>query len=167
MCATIRTTMLIVRELRPDEVTTFLEIHRSAVHGLAAGHYPQAILDTWAPPIREQAIERVRANREGEVRLIAVLDGQAVGIGALMPDQSELRACYVVPFAARKGVGAAVIKEIERVALERGVNQLHLDASVNAEPFYLAMGYEAIERGEHILNSGQPMACVRMVKRLG
>lgn len=31
-----------------------------------------------------------------------------------------------------------------------------------------AAGAEPIvERGEHILNSGQPMACVRMVKNLG
>jgi hypothetical protein len=46
------------------------------------------------------------------------------------------------------------------------VRQLHLDASLNAELFYLAMGYEVVERGEHVLNSGQAMACVRMAKDL-
>jgi GNAT superfamily N-acetyltransferase len=71
-----------------------------------------------------------------------------------------------VPSAARTGVGTALVKEIERVAIEGGVKRLHLEASVNAEPFYLAMGYEVVERGEHVLNSGQPMACVRMVKDL-
>jgi putative acetyltransferase len=159
--------VLTVRELRPDEVPTFLEIHHAAVHGLAAGHYAQAILDKWSPPIREEGVERVRANRDGEIRLIAELDGHPVGIGALVPHKSELRACYVVPSAARKGVGTALVREIERMAIERGVTRLHLDASVNAEPFYLAMGYEVLERGEHILNSGQRMACVRMAKNLG
>jgi putative acetyltransferase len=153
-----------VRELRPDEDATFRKIHYAAVHGLAARHYPQAILDKWSAPIREG--EGVQARRRGQIRLVAELDGEPVGIGALFPDKSELDAVYVLPSAARKGVGTALAREIERIAVERGVQRLHLDASLNAEPFYLAMGYEVVERGEHVLNSGQAMACVRMAKDL-
>ena len=154
-----------VRELRPDEDATFRKIHHAAVHGLAAGHYPQTILDSWSRPMREG--EGVQPRRDGQIRLVAELDGQPVGIGALFPDKSELDAVYVLPSAVRKGVGTALVREIERIAIERGVKRLHLDASLNAEPFYLATGYEAVERGEHVLNSGQRMACVRMAKDLG
>ena len=153
-----------VRELRADEGLLFRQIHHAAVHGLAAGHYPQAILDKWSAPVRDG--QQAQPRREGQIRLVAELDGQAVGIGALFPDKSELDAVYVLPSAARKGVGTALVTEIERLAVERGVTRLHLDASVNAEPFYLAMGYAVVERGEHILNSGQVMACVRMAKDL-
>ena len=153
-----------VRELRPDEDAIFRKIHHAAVHGLAADHYPQEILDKWSAPIREG--ERVQPRREGQIRLVAELDGEPVGIGALFPDKSELDAVYVLPSAARKGVGTALVREIERIAIEQGVKRLHLDASLNAEAFYLAMGYEVVERGEHVLNSGQPMACVRMAKDL-
>lgn len=153
-----------VRELRPDEDATFRQIHHAAVHGLAAGHYSQEILDKWSAPIREGGPAQPR--REGQVRLVAELDGEPVGIGALFPDKSELDAVYVLPSAARKGVGTALVREIERIAVERGVKRLHLDASLNAEPFYLAMGYAVVERGEHVLNSGQRMACVRMAKGL-
>ena len=153
-----------VRELHPDEDATFRKIHHASVHGLAADHYPQEILDKWSAPIHEG--EQVQPRCEGQIRLVAELDGEPVGIGALFPDKSQLDAVYVLPSAARKGVGTALVREIERIAIERGVKQLHLDASLNAEPFYLAMGYEVVERGEHILNSGQPMPCVRMVKNL-
>jgi putative acetyltransferase len=157
--------MLTVRELRADEDLIFRQIHHAAVHGLAPGHYSEPILDQWSPPIRDG--EQAQPRREGQIRLIAELDGEPVGIGALFPDRSELDAVYVLPSAARRGVGTVLVREIERIAIERGVKQLHLDASLNAEPFYLAMGYEVVERGEHILNSGQAMACVRMMKNVG
>ena len=45
-------------------------------------------------------------------------------------------------------------------------HNLELDASLNAEPFYAALGYEAVERGEHVLRSGLRMAAVKMRKNL-
>lgn len=77
-----------------------------------------------------------------------------------------MRACYVTPEASRKGVGSALVREIERIAQQRGLGFLELDSSVTAEPFYLAQGYAVRERGDHILRSGQAMACVKMVKTL-
>ena len=41
---------------------------------------------------------------------------------------------------------------------------LHLDSSLTAEPFYAAFGYQAEERGEHVLWSGARMAAVKMRK---
>ena len=43
---------------------------------------------------------------------------------------------------------------------------LNGDSSVTAEPFYLAHGYNVRGRGEHMLRSGQRMACVKMEKAL-
>ncbi len=85
-------------------------------------------------------------------------------MGSIIPAKNELRACYVAPGAARQGVGSALIREIERMALEHGLTWLELDASVTSEPFYAALGYEAHGRGEHMLSSGQRMACVKMRK---
>jgi len=158
--------VLTVRQLRNDEVRTYLEIHRASVRGLAADHYPENVIEEWAAPITEQLMERVRANSDHEIRLIAELDEVPVGIGAIVLQKSELRACYVVPSAARKGVGTALVRAIERIALEHRIKRLHLVASVNSEPFYLALGFNVIERGDHTLSSDQPMASVGMAKDL-
>jgi putative acetyltransferase len=99
-------------------------------------------------------------------RLIAELDGEPVALGAIVLSGAELRACYVVPEAARRGVGTAVVREIERIAEENGLERLELLASVNAEPFYVSLGYESGERTEHVLRTGQPMAAVKMTKTL-
>jgi putative acetyltransferase len=129
---------------------------------------PPTVIEAWAPlPLTEDAIERVRENVQNEYRLIAEVDGRIVGIGALVVGNAELRACYVVPEASRKGVGTALVREIERIARGQGLTFLELDSSVTAEPFYASLGYGVRERGEHILGSGQSMACVKMRKEIG
>ena len=126
--------------------------------------YPVAVIEAWAPmPVTGEAVDRVLANREN---LIAEIDGQVVGIGALVFEGSELRACYVAPAAGRRGVGSALVHEIERAARERGLSMLELDSSITAEAFYRKHGFEVRERGEHILRNGQRMACVKMQKSL-
>jgi putative acetyltransferase len=137
------------------------------VRGLAAKDYAPDVIDAWAPlPILDQHVEKVRSNPEGESRLIAELDGRAVGIGCLIAEREDFRACYVTPEASRRGVGSAIVRAIEWAARERGAARLDVDSSITAEPFYAALGYEARERGERILANGRRMACVKMRKRL-
>jgi putative acetyltransferase len=163
-----RTPLLTIREMRPDDAQAFLEVHHAAVRAIATKDYPPSVIEAWAPlPLTEDAVERVRKNVEKEYRLIAEVDGKIVGIGALVLEKAELRACYVAPEASRKGVGSALVREIERIACKRGLHYLILDSSVTAERFYASLGYEVRDRGEHILDSGRSMACVKMHKEIG
>jgi putative acetyltransferase len=156
-----------IRAMRSEEARRFLEIQRKSVRGIAARDYPTAVVEAWAPlPITDEIVEQFLSNRDDEMRLIAEIDGQAVGIGALVPGNSELRACYVVPSAARRGVGAAIVAEIERIAREHKLDHLRLESSLTAEPFYAALGYRVEERGELVLASGVSMAAIRMSKRI-
>jgi putative acetyltransferase len=155
-----------VRDLRPEEARRFLEIHHAAVRGIAAKDYPASVVEVWARPITDEVIERFLANRDGETRLVAELDGEPVGIGAVVVSNSELRACYVAPSAARRGVGSALVAEIERIARQHGLDHLTFESSTTAEPFYLALGYHIESRAELLLAPGVPMASVKMRKRL-
>ncbi len=155
-----------VRAFSEHEASTFLDIHRRAVRGLAAQHYPAQVIEAWVVPATAENVAGFLLNSDHEIRLIAELDGEPVGIGALVVRDSELRACYVVPEAARKGIGSALVREIERLATAHGLTRLELQASVNAEPFYEALGYEVVERGEHVLRTGHRMASVKMAKFL-
>jgi putative acetyltransferase len=158
---------LIVRELRPEETRDFLEIIRAAVRVTAAADYPPDVIEAWAPlPVTDAEVDEARVNREGEIRLVAILDGKIAGIGALIPQGCELRACYVSPDASRSGVGKGLVTEIERIARLRGVPHLDLDSSLTAEPFYLKLGYQVLARREHTLSSGARMAAVMMRKYL-
>jgi putative acetyltransferase len=155
-----------IREMRREEAGAFLDIQARSVRGLAASHYPPEVIEAWVVPTTEDALRGFLENPDHEIRLLAELDGALVGLGCLVVQNSELRACYVAPEAARRGVGSALVKEIERLAREHNIEHLHLQASINAEPFYAALGYEVVERGEHVWPSGQRMAAVTMRKVL-
>lgn len=154
-----------VRQMRPDESRLFLTLHSRSVRGLAAGHYSPQVIDAWTVPLTDENVRSFEDNPDEEIRLIAELDGQPAGLGALVIASDELRACYVVPEAAQKGVGTALVREIERLAREHGITELHLHASLNAEPFYTRLGYRAEGHTELVLR-GQPMEAVKMSKRL-
>ncbi len=149
--------------MRPEDARAFLEVHHLAVRGLAAADYSSQVIEAWAPwPITAEHADFVRSNAEGEYRLVAENGGRIVGIGCLVARKYELRACYVLPSASRNGVGTATLRALERAARDQGATALEVDASLNAEPFYRSRGYEVCGRGEHVLNNGARMACVRM-----
>jgi putative acetyltransferase len=155
-----------VRALRAGEGRVYLELLARSIRGLASHYYDPEVIAAWLTPTDEDTLRRFELNPQSEVRLLAEVDGQPVGIGAMIVANSELRACYVAPEACRKGVGSALVREIETVAKKYGLTHLHLHGSVNAEPFYAALGYEVVERGEHVLSTGHRMAAVRMRKTL-
>ncbi|MET0216212.1 MAG: GNAT family N-acetyltransferase, partial [Vicinamibacterales bacterium] len=70
------------------------------------------------------------------------------------------------PDAARRGVGSALVAEIERTARHHRLTHLELLSSLTAEPFYRALGYEVEDRVEHVLGSGGRMPAVKMRKTL-
>jgi putative acetyltransferase len=157
---------VVVREMRSEEARTFLEIHRAAVRDIAARDYPSFVIETWAPPITEERLNRFLVNRDGEIRLLAFIGAEPVGIGAIVVAGAELRACYVSPSATRRGVGTALVSRIERIAREHGLDHLELESSVTAEPFYAALGYEIVNRGEYLLAPRVRMAATKMRKTL-
>lgn len=156
-----------IRKMHDKEARSFLDVHHSAVRGIAAKDYSQAVVEDWAPlPITEKRITAFLENPDDEIRLVAEIDGEIVGVGALVLEKNELRACYVAPKAARKGIGSALVMEIEKIAREHGLTNLQLDSSITAEPLYRAHGYKVIAHGEHELRSGQRMESVKMEKSL-
>lgn len=156
-----------VREMLDKDARTFLEVHHAAVRGIAAKDYSIEVIEDWAPlPVTEKSIEEFLTNRDNEIRLVAEFNGRIVGIGCLVVANGELRACYVLPEAVRKGVGSALVLEIERIARNHGLDYLQMDSSVTAERFYLHHGYAVRHHSEHALRSGRRMACVKMEKTL-
>ena len=108
-------------------------------------------------------------NPDAEVRIVAERDGRIAGFGALVVAERELRACYVHPEAGRRGVGRALVAELESRARAAGLKALELDASLNAEAFYRALGYRTLRHGIHLLHrAGRdiPMPCAKMRKAL-
>jgi GNAT superfamily N-acetyltransferase len=75
-------------------------------------------------------------------------------------------ACYASPDAARRNCGRLLVEEIERIARARGLTRLEVASSLNAEPFYARLGYQARERRAVVLGNGHRLPAVMMEKTL-
>ncbi len=158
---------IIIRFATPNDARAILECHHSAVHGTAGGDYPKEILKEWSPPVTAERVAAYIANAlPRETTLVAEIDGNVVGFGALIEAQNELRAVYVSHSASRRGVGSALLRQIESLARAGRCIKLELDSSVTAEAFYIRHGYVPGARSDHALSSGGKMACVKMTKKL-
>ncbi|MBK9279164.1 MAG: GNAT family N-acetyltransferase [Candidatus Obscuribacter sp.] len=163
---------IVVRAATVADAQGVLEAHFAAVHS-AAAHYPAKFyddetLDDWSPIVDEQRVQNFLATwkPDQEVMHVACLDDFVCGFASIYVPSSELRACYVHPEATGLGVGGRLLSSLEGAARELKLGWLTLDASLNAENFYNAMGYQSDGIARHLLPTGRHMNCVRMYKFL-
>lgn len=158
---------LTVRIATIEDARGILEAHYSAVHETAARDYPLEVRRAWSKPVTPERVEQyLKHGLPHETTVVAELNGEIAGFGAIVPANSELRAVYVAAAFDGRGVGSALLREVERMAKEQGCDELRMDSSLTAAPFYKRHGYEDMGRGEHTLSGGCKMACVRMRKVL-
>ena len=119
---------------------------------------------------------------------VAELDGQIVGCGGwskrktlfggdqtksgednlLDPntDAARIRAFFIHPDFARRGIGKQLIEACETAAKDAGFRRLEMGATLPGEPMYRAVGYEVIERFDLPFPDGVVLPLVRMGKTL-
>jgi GNAT superfamily N-acetyltransferase len=79
---------------------------------------------------------------------------------------AKIRAFFVHPDAARRGIGRAILQRCEAGALEAGFTTAEMMATLPGVPLYEACGYEKHEVHDVNLPDGETIVCVRMSKRL-
>jgi GNAT superfamily N-acetyltransferase len=81
-------------------------------------------------------------------------------------DAAKIRAFFVHPDWARRGVGSAILAACERAAVEAGFSRFEMGATLTGVPLYAARGYFARERLNVPLGNGATLPIVRMTKAL-
>jgi GNAT superfamily N-acetyltransferase len=82
-------------------------------------------------------------------------------------DPARIRAFYVHPQWARKGVGRQILTACEDAVGKAGFTRIELMATLPGEPLYAALGYNRIEPAEMKMPDGQSLSGFRMEKHLG
>lgn len=81
-------------------------------------------------------------------------------------DPARIRAFFVHPDYARRGIGTHIIKVCEAAAQHAGFKSLQLGATLPGVPLYKAMGYQALENIQQPMPDGQVLPIVKMYKTL-
>jgi GNAT superfamily N-acetyltransferase len=81
-------------------------------------------------------------------------------------EAAKIRAFFVHPDWARRGVGTAILDACESAAIAAGFTRLEMGATLTGVPFYAARGYRASERFNVPLKNGATLPIVRMLRTL-
>lgn len=174
-------------EVRPasrQEVPALEALIRASVMGLASADYSPQQLDS---ALRHLFGVDTRLIDDGTY--FVVLDaGRAVACGgwsrrrtlfggdryemraddSLDPatDAARIRAFFVHPDAARKGIGRMLLEQCERAARAAGFGRLELMATLSGIPLYERCGFERIESLDLKLPDGISFPLVKMSRSL-
>jgi GNAT superfamily N-acetyltransferase len=94
------------------------------------------------------------------------VQGEPVATGMLDLDNNEVGALFVLPAFTGRGYGKHMLEHLEKLARASAIEQVVLDATLNAASFYRACGYVGEEQAVYHSPSGLTLACIPMVKRL-
>jgi N-acetylglutamate synthase-like GNAT family acetyltransferase len=81
-------------------------------------------------------------------------------------EPARIRAFFVHPAWARRGIASGILKACEGAAIKAGFRELELVATLPGVPFYVSFGYEVVARFEIALAGEQMLPAVRMKKSL-
>jgi GNAT superfamily N-acetyltransferase len=155
-------TSVAIRKATTDDAAASFAIRREAIRAQCRGHYPAADLETWTAGTMSETFTRCVA----EAFYVATVDGAAVGTGMIDLETGKIDAVFVLPRHMGQGVGRAVVEHLETLAVEAGLSEIHLESTLNAAPFYRAIGFEGEGKSIYRSSLGVSLACVLMVKRL-
>src|SRR5271165_1152342 len=79
-------------------------------------------------------------------------------------DAAKIRAFFVHPYWARRGIGGMILEACEAAAFAAGFRRLEMGATLTGVPFYRAKGYVELEDAAVPLGDGLTLPIVRMGK---
>lgn len=101
--------------------------------------------------IREWDSGEIRFDRPGEVLIGVEERGELIGVLGItrFDDVARLRRFYVRPVYRNLGIGARLLSEVERLAIDASCIELFTDNPVAAR-FYERRGYEKVTNKERV-----------------
>jgi len=160
--------MITYRTAINADAEQLLRTRRHAVINNKSGNYSDLILQSWAPKITEESIANEGKALENSDRITIVAEEYSKMTGLCTIDVSEglLKQCYILPEYSGMGIARELVKRVEIIAKERGLQSLKLSSSLIALDFYKKQGYITLHSYNYELDNGLQMPCVMMEKIL-
>ncbi|HET6149145.1 MAG TPA: GNAT family N-acetyltransferase [Polyangia bacterium] len=127
-----------IRTARFEDVPEVLRIIARSVEEGCAHHYDRlqrrAVVQSYGSHLFVEALERFEL-------VVAEQDARLVGAAQLDPADGRLRALFVDDACQGRGIGGALLDQVEARAIRRGLRRLHGAMALNAVPFYARHGF--------------------------
>jgi N-acetylglutamate synthase-like GNAT family acetyltransferase len=154
------------RRATAQDLANVRHLRQAAIRVLAAETYDPAALESLIEETGTDAADLI----EMETLHVLELDGEIVACGGWWTsegrDRASIECIHVDPGFAREGLASRVLAIVEAEVAGWGHREVEVSATLNAMPFFTAMGYrpERVVRG---MVEGSPCVVgVVMAKRL-
>jgi GNAT superfamily N-acetyltransferase len=77
---------------------------------------------------------------------------------------AKIRAIFVHPDFARRGLGTLILAHVEAAAAAAGFHRFEMGSTLTGVPLYRLKGYKEIERISVPLHNGEALPVIRMIK---
>ena len=154
--------MVIIRKAKREDAKAAWDIRNAAILNQCVGYYPIDDLEIWTSgELSQRFTDAVEKHFH-----VATDNNQVIGTGMVNLETGKIDAMFVHPNYMAMGVGRTIIKYLENLARGEGLNQLCLEATLNAARFYRACGFEGDKVGKYESPTGVLLDCIPMVKVL-
>ncbi len=171
------------RLVRETDVRALEELIPLSVRSLQAPYYSSAQMEAALGPVFGVDRQLIRdgtyfvVEQDGEIlgsggwskrKSLFGSDHGRVEEGELDPkcDAARIRAFFVHPNWARRGIGRSILAACEDAIIQAGFRQAELVATLAGEPLYAAFGYMAVERYDVAMAGALSLPVVRMTKQV-
>jgi GNAT superfamily N-acetyltransferase len=179
-----------IRKARPADVPRLREVIDASVRGLQAGDYTPAQIEGALASVYGVDSQLIADGTYlvAEIQEAGPPNPTIVGCGGwskrktlyggdqfagredslLDParDAAKIRAFFVHPVWARRGIGTLILEACESAAREAGFTRLEMGATLSGVAFYRAKGYADLEPMEVPLGNGEALPILRMAKNV-
>ncbi len=156
---------MLIRTAVAADVDGIMTTHLSAISRICSTAYRQPEIDAWLAG-GGNTDRYSQGIAEGRF-VVALREETLVGFSDFDLAKGEVGGMFVAPSYVRRGIGRALLHEVEARAALQGVKRLHLQATLNAIAFYRSQGFILDEMSSFRLRSGVCLPCATMHKDLG
>lgn len=175
---------LVLRLARESDVSALEALIPLSVRALQAPYYSSAQMEAALGTVFAVDRQLIRdgtyfvAEHEGEVvgcggwsrrgSLYGGDHGRVKADAVLDParDAARVRAFFVHPTWARRGIGRSIMTACEHAIIEAGFRKVDIVATLAGEPLYASFGYTLVERCNIPLAGDLSLPVVRMTKNI-
>ena len=142
---------LALRPARSADDPALVAIRRDAILTLSTADMGDERARAWAGSAADDRVLRAIERHQ-----VWVAERDGVALGWVEIDADRIEGLYVRPDVAREGVGSALLAHAEERIRAAGHASAKLDASPNAEEFYLRYGFQFLS--EPSVDEARPMS---------
>jgi GNAT superfamily N-acetyltransferase len=129
-----------IRLSKPEDSEKIIELQTSSLRKLSSSYDSNQIESL----VRSQASLRFA---QAEIGFVAEHENEIVGFASgLVQPPGIISGVYVHPNLIRQGIGTRLLKAVEKIAIDRGNEAIHVFSSLATVKFYQANGYQLIRK---------------------